>query len=601
MNSSFRLRGFTLIELSVVLVVLALLAGAALSIATQQTTQQKTLDLKEGFDGIEEALLAYRKTYNRLPCPADPTLATTHANFGVENGVAGTCANLIGTTNTVYGALPVKALGLPDDKMFDAWGRKYRYLVDKRITETDAFIIYSITDSTIGDISVRDSIGQNITTKAIYAVISHGKNGHGAYTRNGAAFSSGSSNTDEQNNCDCNATGTYVSPGAFSSIVIKPFTSDPTNALNVFDDFGIYKLRFQLLSPEEQESSVDTPYDGPEFYSASLLAPGLITYSLNKVNKISAREANIAPPLPGVPYAIAIDKSNRYVVVGYSNGNRLSVYRQDGVTLTKLAEPANPGDHVRGLSFSKNSDYLAVATQSINAMVYKHYDGNLVLLSGTKGPQSTVATGSGVALSSDGTYLAAVCSTAPYLYIYKRDGNDAYNLLPNPVSMPVRSSVYTEFSDDDKYLMVTTTGLGAQISLYIYERSGDTFTLLTGANGPQTDPNYTYQTSFSENADYLAVTDSSSPYIWVYKRSGNTFTAITTGPNANGFDVIPTASPRGAQFTKDNKFLILGNPNSGSTGALVYERNGDSFTKLSDPTGTTFGAPNTISAIATVN
>src|SRR5579884_3418275 len=124
-------RGFTVLELSIVLTIIALVTAmsfssslAVLSTARQNATLQKVKT-------IDQALLAYRTANDRLPCPASLTLAVGNANYGVEAANPGSCtggtpaANFSanGATNTfatgAEGALPTVTLGLPNDFMFD--------------------------------------------------------------------------------------------------------------------------------------------------------------------------------------------------------------------------------------------------------------------------------------------------------------------------------------------------------------------------------------------------------------------------------------------------------------------------------------------------
>ena len=72
-------RGFSLIELSIVLIVFALLAGSLLPLASGQRQQQEELRAARQLEQALEALYAHAVVYGHLPCPADPALAAAYA------------------------------------------------------------------------------------------------------------------------------------------------------------------------------------------------------------------------------------------------------------------------------------------------------------------------------------------------------------------------------------------------------------------------------------------------------------------------------------------------------------------------------------------
>jgi prepilin-type N-terminal cleavage/methylation domain-containing protein len=280
--------GFTLLELSVVLVIASLLISGLLSITMQDARRAKQAALKAKMDTIETAIVNFAKTNNRLPCPADGFAYLTHANFGLEALAAGSCvgsasydangvraaATAPGTlaadfynqsvsTYTVGGAVPVRTLGLADSFMFDPWGNRFSYFVDKRMTASvpAAFITYLASDATIGSMTVMDGSGypaktngNAITTKAVLVIISHGPNGFGAFQAGVAGSSalrkpSSSTNADEQQNCHCTSAGATVTATAFDSTFVQhAATNSSASYSNVFDDTVRFYLRSNLLT-----------------------------------------------------------------------------------------------------------------------------------------------------------------------------------------------------------------------------------------------------------------------------------------------------------------------------------------------------------------
>jgi prepilin-type N-terminal cleavage/methylation domain-containing protein len=277
-----RRNAFTLVELSLVLLVLSVLSAAALRYSTARTDSTNTATLNATLDVVDTALLNYRLAYGRLPCPADITLAENNnktANsvvyyFGQEmdtSGIgSGSCggANMT-STNFAVGGIPTRTLRLPDKYAYDAWGRKIEYGVDIRMTTTNAFTLYPIfylPTSGTKAFNVYNSYNVNMTGSTVYPVyllVSMGKNGHGGFVRNiktvctlGTCpiFNYGSTNTDEQKNCNCNGTAAVNATYPTSPAV---FVQDNPNVINggavstTFDDTVRYKTRAQMASTSE--------------------------------------------------------------------------------------------------------------------------------------------------------------------------------------------------------------------------------------------------------------------------------------------------------------------------------------------------------------
>jgi prepilin-type N-terminal cleavage/methylation domain-containing protein len=273
--------GFTLLELSVVIIVLSLILSGIMTIITQEVRTTKMAELKMKMDAIEVALQNFRRDNNRLPCPASLTTAVTNAQFGVTAATPGTCtggapaANYSDGSNTVAGMVPVSSLGLPDDYAFDPWGGKFTYAVDKRVTGSltltgaptntepkgvlnnhlppgTSGTYYGPENTTIGTMTVNDLAGNARTTKAIAIVLSHGPNGHGAFLLSGTRKSIGSNNTNEQENCECNSAATAAVPPVDTTFVMGPNALSTAGDLTYsFDDIVRYYVRAQLLSAGE--------------------------------------------------------------------------------------------------------------------------------------------------------------------------------------------------------------------------------------------------------------------------------------------------------------------------------------------------------------
>lgn len=266
MTQKRSMRAFTLIEMAIVLLIISIITGMAIQSGMSVVATARLAATKSKMAAIDQALMQFRTSNDRLPCPSDLTLAPGSANYGLEAGAGsgsaigvgtGACtgtgmlpaANFTGTgatnpTTAAEGALPAVTLGLSPDFMVDGWGNKFRYAVDVNYTANAAFANTNI-GCINGAVTVNDVNGNARSTGSVYALISHGANGHGAYTRKGVTVNAGSVNANELTNCHCNsrAAATTYAP---TYVQASPSVATPGNPLTTFDDLVSYKDRWQM-------------------------------------------------------------------------------------------------------------------------------------------------------------------------------------------------------------------------------------------------------------------------------------------------------------------------------------------------------------------
>lgn len=252
--------GFSVIEIAVVLIIFGGIAAMSITLGHQWLKQERYTATRLNIETIEEALDSYRKRNRRLPCPGDITISRGDTDFGVEADNDGACtggalqAAVTTSANIVYGSIPVETLNLSRGLMYDSWGRAFVYYVDIRLTAEDSLdnreAGYYDMDAAVGDITIEDATGANRTTTAVYAIVSHGENGHGGYKYDGTRqdFGSGFSNA-EVENCNCNdaAVTTGVAPYDDDNVLVQQLVS------RVFDDIVHYKARSQLFNKTQPD------------------------------------------------------------------------------------------------------------------------------------------------------------------------------------------------------------------------------------------------------------------------------------------------------------------------------------------------------------
>lgn len=118
--------GFTLTELAIVLLIVALMIGGMLVPLAAQDDIRRSQETQKLLKDAAEALIGYAAANGRLPCPATLVSSGQESPAGLNPSV-GNCSNFYD------GYLPAAALGLaPTNQnglLVDAWNQPIRYAV----------------------------------------------------------------------------------------------------------------------------------------------------------------------------------------------------------------------------------------------------------------------------------------------------------------------------------------------------------------------------------------------------------------------------------------------------------------------------------------
>ena len=169
-----QLKAFTLVELAVGVAIIALLLGMLMVPLGTQMDQRRISETQQQIDQIREAIIGFAIATGRLPCPAIATTVAGTVGAGAENKPGLSCGSS-------EGVIPWATLGVPET---DAWGRRFTYRVDSNFADDPSGTLASFSLSDIAGISVTDGsvvIAANVPA----VVVSHGKNGFGAFQQNG--------------------------------------------------------------------------------------------------------------------------------------------------------------------------------------------------------------------------------------------------------------------------------------------------------------------------------------------------------------------------------------------------------------------------------
>lgn len=256
-------RGFSLVELSIVLMIVGLLGASILETYRGYLRTKVANDTGLHRNLVTQALVNFVTNYGRLPCPADPTIAPGATGAGQEVCTAsGGVLQVDGQRKTsaspawggynpvtgdplpvapingdpiLLGSVPWVALGIGVRDTLDGWGNRMTYAVSRYMTQAAKFNydngVVDIqqlqrTETPPGSGAFTDSIvpilnkvsscpvgthatciaGAPVTQRRgafLYVLVSHGRDGKGAYNYSGRrpVACAANSGRDEEN-CD---------------------------------------------------------------------------------------------------------------------------------------------------------------------------------------------------------------------------------------------------------------------------------------------------------------------------------------------------------------------------------------------------------------
>ncbi len=237
-----RRRGFSLVEVAIAVAIMGLLLGSLIVPFAAQSEMRARRATDKALAEIRDALIGYAVVKGRLPCPAPATVAAGTAGAGIEARAGGQCscagatalASAAGapcSASAVVGVVPWATLGVAET---DGWGRRYTYGVDAQFGRDPGQETFgcapNVPPASAGfalcsppQVEIRSARGgPSMVSGGVPAVVvSHGKNGFGAYTPQGGAIAGAEASPDELENG--NADSVFVSStGSDDQVVWVP-------------------------------------------------------------------------------------------------------------------------------------------------------------------------------------------------------------------------------------------------------------------------------------------------------------------------------------------------------------------------------------------
>lgn len=381
-------KGFSLIEMGIVLLIVSILASMGISAFNQKDYSKKDKETERRMDIIEKALEDFIAINHRLPCPSPAIVAPGAVGYGYESSNPGNCMDGISpyiatasNGNIVTGSVPVRSLNIADENMLDGWERRFTYTVDSRATAPVALINIGPTNPRAGSITVKDASGTARTQNAVYVLMSHGINGHGAYLLSGARRNAKTTNTAEQENAYHSATA----PTSFTGVYNQRRRVESTDIFNVFDDIVRYRERWRISTAAETDSSDVARDTGiPQLLmsrvtgSAPFIQPFFMTpAALQPDTSVAPLIPSAEAPVNGV-WGMALSPDNRALAVceTSSGGMKYYTWGSGGFRLQTISGTTPSGTNCKP-KWSSDGKFLAVAVEGATpvAMLYERATG----------------------------------------------------------------------------------------------------------------------------------------------------------------------------------------------------------------------------------
>lgn len=229
--------GFTLIELAVVLVIIAIMLGSFIGTLSSRIENSRISDTADELEEIKQAMIAFAFVNGYLPCPDCDMVTGNCPAATVADGIADfdAAANRC-NEDEATGNVPWVSLGFGRS---DSWGTRYRYAVQNEYANSATSFSLDGATGPAGSAIIKepnfvaDATGgtpQDLANNAVAIIFSHGKNGYGGFSENNMArIDVPAANLDESENTNNDnifysrpgtAAGATIAGGEFDDIVI---------------------------------------------------------------------------------------------------------------------------------------------------------------------------------------------------------------------------------------------------------------------------------------------------------------------------------------------------------------------------------------------
>ena len=277
-------RGFTIIEMAIVTMIIGLVFASAAQLLTQRQQWVQKENTRLAVISANAAISNFRDTFGRYPCPASLTAVPGDADYGIESDCDDTSvavgagigpegyAITAGQRTVAYndratdpptlinevprvrtGALPFKTLNMDETEMVDGYRNRIIYAVTEPLAvakkfASDAGAIAVLNDQ--GASVIAPGVAGGDTAIAHFALISSGENGAGGFTQEGTrlACAAAGANQNESVNCDFDVDSVFQ---------IAQTSSTANGSVSAYDDLMVYATHEDI--PLWEKNPADVP------------------------------------------------------------------------------------------------------------------------------------------------------------------------------------------------------------------------------------------------------------------------------------------------------------------------------------------------------
>lgn len=234
--------GFTLVELSIVIIIVSLLMAGGLAVGANMVEKAAYIDTQKQLQQIRKSLRDFYTVNGHLPCVAPLNTLPGTNGFGraipncstTTSAPSGTFRQ--GSPAIRIGMIPTRTLGLSDTAARDQYGSRIVYAVTEDLTDASLFGAQS------GGITVLDKNDNAINSQAAYAIISPGRDRKGSY-RYAVSTSAAAANS------NCGTTGALdVENCILSNTTFRDAPYNDGDSAMFYDDLMLWTPKFHLSS-----------------------------------------------------------------------------------------------------------------------------------------------------------------------------------------------------------------------------------------------------------------------------------------------------------------------------------------------------------------
>ncbi len=250
--------GFSLVELSIVIVILSIITMLGLEAATAFLGRNAYLTTEAQLRELDKRIDAFYNTYGYLPCPAKETTSPTSSDYGWPQDC--TVPPLSGM-DVVAGSVPFRLLGLPASAAIDGFGNRVYYFVTLSLTSLSSFAVRpaliemrsgQLAEPCTGTCSVLalPNVDPALSTGAAYALLSTGADERGATSVEGVPVrdcaKTGDIRIDAQNCYMIAPAGSLLPATIPDTVLYDSRYNSGSQDVNYFDDAIVWRPKDKL-------------------------------------------------------------------------------------------------------------------------------------------------------------------------------------------------------------------------------------------------------------------------------------------------------------------------------------------------------------------